>query len=141
MNQEELLQAILEAVQGTNERLDVLQAYIENKDFQNQEEPADENKSIPEAGEISGEQSPALETSVLQIESDVSSIQTLLSASPQNLEGEGTSNYQEVLASLNDTVEKNLTALKFTNTVSVSLLFAVSIVCGILFARSFWRKL
>lgn len=131
MGQEELLSQIIECLNSTNEKLDNIynyqverdkqvDLYIQQKDEQSIAEKELENQKIIEKEKAESEQ----QDSNLPIDYT------------QTLE-----NLSKITTSMSKDLATTSSDLKFNNTINISFVAILGLLCGVFFARVIWRKL
>ena len=128
---DELLQQILEAINGTNERLDNLQMTVEGM--------GKNEESSNNAGEtpVVEEDNSKVEESLLDIGQNVAEIKGVLSdGKSQEVVPAATENpdYTQILTQVKESTMVG-------NTISLYLCMGVALIFGILLARTVWRKM
>ncbi|MSA03720.1 hypothetical protein GKG47_20155 [Lactonifactor sp. BIOML-A3] len=128
---DELLQQILEAINGTNERLDNLQMTVEG--MGKNEESSNNAGKTP----VVEEDNSKVEESLLDIGQNVAEIKGVLSdGKSQEVAAAATENpdYTQILTQVKESTMVG-------NTISLYLCMGVALIFGILLARTVWRKM
>lgn len=126
---DELLQQILEAINGTNERLDNLQIIVEGMG------KSDEGGSDTEQAAVVEEPVSKVEESLQNIESGVNQINGVLADGGQKTETVATEvDYTKSISDVHNGV-------LFGNTLLLSITVVLGLLFGLQIARIVWRKM